>query len=207
MRVRFPVPPVLALLAAATFLSSPAGAKEVVAIMDLAANNASAGDASVVSEFVRTAAVRIGKYDVVEKKNMERILAEQAFQQTGCTTDECAVKLGKVLNAQKMVVGTYSVFEGTRAITLRLVDVETGKVEKSEMEKGFTPDTVDRAADNAVTRLLGGTPAWARSTPPQQSRSPATQVEPMYALFGCCAQAVTATCAVGIILLVVALAR
>ena len=83
---------------------APAGAAEeakrvTVAVMDFAAANASAQDAAIVSNFVRMAMVRLGVFAVVDKKNMDRVLQEQAFQQTGCTSQECAVKLGKLLNS------------------------------------------------------------------------------------------------------------
>jgi len=67
---------------------------------------------------------------------MDRILAEQAFQQTGCTSSECAVKLGKLLNVHKMVVGEYSVIEKLRFITASLVDVETGRIERTGNVQG-----------------------------------------------------------------------
>src|SRR5678809_1606748 len=61
-------------------------AKDTMAVMDFNAANASASDAATLSGFIRGAVVRSDKYLVVEKKNMDKILAEQAFQQTGCTS-------------------------------------------------------------------------------------------------------------------------
>src|SRR5437763_647630 len=87
-----------------------------IAVLDLKANNSSQSDAAAISGFVRTAVVRADLWNVVDKGNMDRILAEQAFQQTGCTSQECAVKLGKLLNVQKMIVGDYTVLENTRFI-------------------------------------------------------------------------------------------
>lgn len=139
--------------------SMPAAAettRETVAVMDFQAINAPASEASVLSEFVRSAVIQSGVYTVVDKKNMDKLLSEQAFQQTGCTSDECAVKLGRVLNVRKMIVGSYSQMGDTRFLTSRLVDVETGKIEASAKEKGFTPGDADTAAERMVSSLIGG---------------------------------------------------
>ena len=123
-----------------------------VAVLDFEANNASATDAAVLTELVRSALVNTRAIILVDKKNMQAIMAEQAFQQTGCTTDGCAVKLGRLLNVRKIVMGNYSVLGGKRYLMARVVDVETGKVEQSATEKGFDLDSADRA----VTALASG---------------------------------------------------
>jgi hypothetical protein len=109
----------------------PSGKGMNLAVADLQAKNVSAADASIVGDFLRTELVNNGTYNVIEKANMDRILTEVAFQQSGCTTSECAVQMGKLLNVQRMVVGSLSKLMDTYYITVNLVDVETGKILKS----------------------------------------------------------------------------
>jgi hypothetical protein len=108
-----------------------------------------------VSGFVRAAVVRSRKFTVVEKNNMDKVMAEQAFQQTGCTTSDCAVKLGRLLNTRKMVIGEFSLLGGVRFLTASLVDVETGEIENTARVKGFEVGTADEAADKLVSQLTG----------------------------------------------------
>jgi hypothetical protein len=129
--------------------------KPTVAVMDFAAANTSSGEAAVVSAFVRQAVIRSDKFIVVEKANMDKVLAEQAFQQTGCTSSECAVKMGKLLNARKMIVGEFSAIGGIRFLTASLVDVESGVIEQTARVRGFEPATADAAADQLVSQLTG----------------------------------------------------
>ena len=68
---------------------------------------------------------------VLERGKMEEILAEQGFQQTGCTSTECAVEVGKLLNVQKMVSGSIGKLGSTYTIDLSLIDVRTAQIEKS----------------------------------------------------------------------------
>jgi len=42
----------------------------------------SASDAAMVTDMIRNTMVNKGRFNVVEKANMDRILAEQAFQQS-----------------------------------------------------------------------------------------------------------------------------
>ncbi len=147
------------LLLPAAALGEPPAALPAVAVMDFGASNAPASEAVVISDFVRSAAVRCGKFRVVDKKNMESLLAEQAFQQTGCTSSDCAVKLGKLLNVQKMVVGEYAILAGVRYLSAHLVDVETGVMERSAKVKGFDGSSADDSADDLMHQLSGGAPS------------------------------------------------
>jgi curli biogenesis system outer membrane secretion channel CsgG len=106
----------------------PAGQRLNVAIADLSAQGVSASDAAVMADLLRSEMVKTGQFNVVEKQNMDKVLAEHAFQQTGCTSEECAVKLGKLLNVQRMVVGSFGKLLDSYFLNVRVVDVETGGV-------------------------------------------------------------------------------
>lgn len=144
--------------------AAAARANDTIAVMDFTASGASASEAAAVSSFVRNAVVRSGTYTVVDKKNMDKILQEQAFQQTGCTSQDCAVKLGKLLNVKKMVVGEYTMLGGVRFLTASLVDVESSKIERSGKVKGFEVGNADEAADQLVAQLEG------KAVPPSQTQ-------------------------------------
>ena len=195
-----------ALTAGTSFSGEPATGKPVIAVADFSANNAPAGDAAVVSEMVRVAVFRGGNYSVVEKKSMDAVLAEQAFQQTGCTTEECAVKMGRLLNVQKMVMGTYSVFEGVRMMTARMVDVETGQIEANEVEKGFAAADIDAAAGRLVARLLKAPnarvqPKWlGPQEAPAAAAAPATPKNGCLEILKSCCGAVGMAALIGLLI-------
>ncbi len=158
--------PAVFLAAAMALSAASARAADTIAIMDFTASGASASEAAAISGFVRNAVVRSGTYTVVDKKNMDKILQEQAFQQTGCTSQECAVKLGKLLNVKKMVVGEYTMLGGVRFLTASLVDVESSQIERSGKVKGFEVGNADEAADQIVAQLEG------KAVPSAQSQQP-----------------------------------
>ena len=69
---------------------------------------------------LRSMIVQTNAFIVLERGAMEEILDEQGFQQTGCTTTECAVELGKLLNVQKMISGSIGRLGNTYTIDLSM---------------------------------------------------------------------------------------
>jgi hypothetical protein len=59
---------------------------------------------------------------------MQSILKEQGFQQTGCTSNECAVQIGQLLGVQFMVVGTIGKLDNTFTVNVRMISIETGEI-------------------------------------------------------------------------------
>ncbi|MEK7477649.1 MAG: hypothetical protein AAB152_18675 [Candidatus Coatesbacteria bacterium] len=127
------------------------GTKLNVAVADLKPEGVSSSDAAVISELLRAELVMVGTLNVVEKANMDKILAEHAFQQSGCTAQDCAVKLGKILNVRRMIVGSFGKFMNRFYITVRVVDVTTGKVLFSDTERMG----VNAEVQDAVHALAG----------------------------------------------------
>ncbi|KAA3615788.1 MAG: hypothetical protein D8M58_16500 [Calditrichaeota bacterium] len=75
--------------------------------------------------------VKTRAFVVLERQLMESILKEQGFQQTGCTSTECAIQAGKILNVQKMIAGSIGKVGSTWTVDVSLIDVETSRIEQS----------------------------------------------------------------------------
>jgi len=127
--------------------SSMAQEKINIAIVDFDAQNVPLTEASVVSDFIRTNLVRIGKFRVVERRRMELILTEQGFQQTGCTTSECAVQIGKILNVEKIIVGKLVKSFCLYYIMADMIDVETGEIVLSRKASCEDPQLLEEEAE------------------------------------------------------------
>jgi len=119
----------------------PAGEKLNVAVTDFEARAPlSQSEAAFISDFVRADIVTEGRFNVVDKNNMDKVLAEQGFQQTGCSSAECAVAIGKVLNVKMMIVGSCGQLLGKYIITLNVVSVESAKIIYSDDVSVADPD-------------------------------------------------------------------
>ncbi len=64
---------------------------------------------------------------------MQEVLKEQGFQQPGCTTDECIVEIGRLIGVEKIISGSISKIGNIYSVSSRIVNVETGEIEKSEV--------------------------------------------------------------------------
>jgi TolB-like protein len=110
---------------------------------------------------LRSMLVKTNAFIVLERGQMDDILGEQGFQQTGCTTTECAVEMGRLLNVQKMISGTIGKLGKTYTIDLSLIDVQTGAIEKSFFRdfKGEIDGLLDlmQHIANQIAAIVGGT--------------------------------------------------
>lgn len=120
-----------------------AGTKLVIAVANFEAQGLSDSAASIATDWLRDGLVRGAAFRMIERKNMEAIMSEQALQQTGCTDQDCIVKIGKLLNVQRMVMGSLGKFEDHYVVSVRMVDVESGQVIWSGSARGKKIDDVE----------------------------------------------------------------
>lgn len=100
------------------------------AVLDLEGMGVDSVTSKTLSEKIRTEVFQTNAVRLVERNRMDQILAEQGFQQTGCTSSECRVETGRLLGVSQLVVGTVSYLASseTWSLSLSLLDVETGAV-------------------------------------------------------------------------------
>jgi len=89
------------------------------------------------SDAITNELLKIGKWDVVERTQIERIIKEQSFEATGMTEKDYA-KLGKLANVDYFITGSLGQYEATIdkkenvririAINIRFIDTTNGKV-------------------------------------------------------------------------------
>lgn len=133
-----------------------------IAVMDLKADGVPDKTARTISSMLRSDLVNDGHFKVLERSQMDSILKEQGFQQTGCTDQECAVEMGRLLSVKKILIGEVSEDEGIMYIAVRIVDVEKGEVEFAEkevVEKGTRLDIITASlTKKLVARITKNTP-------------------------------------------------
>lgn len=100
-----------------------------LAILDLLPQHVPEPTALMVSDLLRTELFNTGLFRVIERSEMESVLKEQEFQISGCTETECAVQVGKLLSARKILIGTVGKLGKEYIINARIVDVESGEME------------------------------------------------------------------------------
>ena len=155
------------LLAIVVFLISALFGQTNIAVIDFEGKNVSKDDASALTDRLRATLFLTGKFVILEREKMDAILKEQGFQQSGCTSDACAVEVGQLLAVEQMVVGSISKVGQTYSVTARLVGVEKGSligVGTCDL-KGDIGDVMTCLSD--VAGQLAGKQPVLHSEPPQ----------------------------------------
>lgn len=101
-----------------------------IAVLPLVAENVSNRDAIILTDKLCADLSNSQGYDVIERRTVKDILKEQGFQQTGCTTSSCNVKVGRLLGVTHLIAGTVGKIGNIHHISVRIVDVSTGNIVK-----------------------------------------------------------------------------
>lgn len=132
-----------------------------VAVMPFTAGSSFDSGALVgLSSAMGTQLVKTGKFRVLEREQVDAILREQSFQQSGaCDGGECAIEVGKLLSVDRLVVGHVAKVGDIFTLSARLVNVESGITERSVTRNGSTkPETVLTRAIPLAAKELAGLP-------------------------------------------------
>ena len=81
--------------------------KQTVALLEFEGRGISQLEAKTLTDRLMSEMVNTDAVIMVERNQMEEILNEQGFQQSGCTSSECAAEVGALLGVQNMVSGAF----------------------------------------------------------------------------------------------------
>ena len=102
--------------------------KPTVAVLDFDARGISAHEVATLTERFQNNLFLSKQFILVERNQMEEILNEQAFQMSGCVSDECVVEVGKLLGVHLMVAGSVGKIGKLYTCSARIIDVSEGKI-------------------------------------------------------------------------------
>ncbi len=101
--------------------------KLTTAVLDFDGLGITSMEAVALTQRLSGEMVNTNVFILVNRSQMKEILQEQGFQQSGCTTAECAVEIGNLLGVQQMVSGSFGKIGETYTIETKLFSVETGE--------------------------------------------------------------------------------
>jgi hypothetical protein len=100
--------------------------KQTVALLEFEGRGISQLEAKTLTDRLMSEMVNTDAVIMVERNQMEEILNEQGFQQSGCTSSECAAEVGALLGVQNMVSGAFGKLGSSYTIDAKMFSVETG---------------------------------------------------------------------------------
>ena len=81
--------------------------KQTVAVLEFEGRGISQLESKTLTDRLMSEMVNTDAVIMVERNQMDEILNEQGFQQSGCTSSECAAEVGALLGVQNMVSGSF----------------------------------------------------------------------------------------------------
>lgn len=132
--------------------------KPLIAVMALDTQGVSGQEAALIADAISSRLLASKTCNVMERSQMDQILNEQAFQQSGaCDGGSCAVEIGRLLSVDRILVGSVGRIGDAWALNLRLVKVETGEILRSASgkKKGKLADAQQTLVEQVVGDLTG----------------------------------------------------
>lgn len=132
----------------------------VIEFSDLEGNVTQLG--RYVSEELITRLFRTGKFEVIERQLLRKVLQEHELRMSGIVDEHSAKELGRILGVDAIATGSVSDLGSSVKINARLISTETGKI--------FAVAAVNVEKDEVIAGLMGESPgpeAAAYSAPNQ----------------------------------------
>lgn len=105
-----------------------------VAVLSFTGDGISAKDLATVTNRFESELLATDSFKIVEGRNIDKILKEQGFQQSGaCDNSECSVEIGQLLSVQGIFTGDLSKVGKTWSLSVKKTDVGSGQTEFSHV--------------------------------------------------------------------------
>jgi TolB-like protein len=122
-----------AIVTPASLLAQAPPKKELIAVLDLDVKGGTSEEAAALSNQLRKELFKTGQFTLVDRSQLDEILKEQALQQSGCTSQECVVQVGRLLGIRQIVSGSVTkISKDLWQVSTVLVDVETSETLRTE---------------------------------------------------------------------------
>lgn len=132
---------------AAGIVSAEENKKISIAIMDFHANNTKETYAKACMDMLSEKLFVSETFTIMEKGQMDRIAQINGFKEFNTADPEQAVKLGKKLNVDKMLVGSITYLD-SYTIDVKVLNAVTGEIEFNAREKISSVKKLESALDD-----------------------------------------------------------
>ena len=149
-----------------------------IAIFDPTSSGAGVeeGIAVAVREIISSTFVNTGKYTIVERSLLEKVMNEQMFSNSGAVDDSQASEIGRLAGASKIVLSVITLAGQRYMLSIKMVDVNTASVERQKTQI-VAPNQIFDIVEPLTYELLGETAAPAVGASQQATQNDMTAVQ------------------------------
>jgi tetratricopeptide (TPR) repeat protein len=99
----------------------------VVAVLDFRIENIAASDGKLIQDLLASALIQTRLYRVLDRSQQENILREIERSLSACTDEKCQIEIGRMLSADRILVGSLGKVGARYVISAKLLDVRSGE--------------------------------------------------------------------------------
>ncbi|MFH0866301.1 MAG: hypothetical protein V1904_08900 [Bacteroidota bacterium] len=104
---------------------------------------------------LRSEIEKLDTFDVIDRFDMDYLIKQKSLN-ADCNSKLCLIEIGKVINADKMFSGSMELIGQQIVVTLHLIDVQEGKIEKTQVEEFLNLSTEIKSMLNiTVCEMFG----------------------------------------------------
>jgi len=131
--------------------------KPTIAVLNIDSKG-TINDAQEMGYLVRLEMEKTGVYNVMDKYEVNDVLSKNNLDITNCYSKTCLTDAGKLLNVDKMLGGSVERLGEKIVISLRLIDVKSGNIEKTQATEYLNLPEIQKMVAISVKKMVGQEP-------------------------------------------------
>ena len=108
----------------------------------------------IVSEWLITALVKEGRFEVVERRLLEQIFQEHKLIMTGVVDEQSATQVGKLLGVKVIISGSVLKLKNYTEVNARIIDVESASIITAENAKSTTTERLEELVVEMAQKII-----------------------------------------------------
>jgi tetratricopeptide (TPR) repeat protein len=130
----------------------PAGPLPLITVLDFSIENIPKSDGRLIVDLVFSALVSARRYRVLDRGQRDNILQEVEFSLSQCAEEKCQLEIGRLLAADRIVVGSLGKVGQRYILNAKMLDVRTGEALSTAYKLfGSIEELVDGTEEVALT--------------------------------------------------------
>ena len=108
----------------------------------------------IVSEWLITALVKEGRFEVIERRLLEQIFQEHKLIMAGVVDAESATQLGNLLGVKVIISGSVLKLKNFTEVNARIIDVESASIITAESAKSTTTERLEELVKQMAEKII-----------------------------------------------------
>ena len=134
----------------------PSGPLPLITVLDFSIENMPKSDGRLIVDLLFSALVSARRFRVLDRGQRDNILKEVEFSLSVCADEKCQLEIGRLLAADRIVVGSLGKVGQRYILNAKMLDVRTGEAMSTAYKLFGTLEELVDGAENVALVLSEG---------------------------------------------------